>query len=252
MPEFCRGLLARTLRGVLVNLLLHIAQRQLQVEPGQMLPAQAMRTIPGVVGRQCQAVGQQDAVGWLGQPAPQRNIGIEHLLLVQRVLIVARDVQRLDQLAAIGNQQAVALDHPVGQAPALGQSQAQGQQRHAEQVLLDSGGRLGVGQHALFPLLEQLGMGRQQRPDRREKQQAAPVDLLPEPRQAPTEQTAGLLGGMLANQLDLPQRQGDFLEGASGLALHQLQGALQSQSTERTFQAFGAGAETARLLIGLP
>ncbi|MNE51183.1 hypothetical protein D3C80_1457990 [compost metagenome] len=124
MPESCGGLLAGALRRVLVNLLLHIAQRQLQVEPGQMLPAQAVRAVPGVVGRQCQAVGQQDAVGGPGQPAPQRNIGIEHLLLVQRVLIVAGDVQRLDQLAALGNQQAVALDHPVGQAPAFGQGQA--------------------------------------------------------------------------------------------------------------------------------
>ncbi|MNT38353.1 hypothetical protein D3C72_1745420 [compost metagenome] len=77
------------------------------------------------------------------------------------------------------------------------------------------------------------------------------MDLLPEPRQARAEQTAGLLRGVLADQLDLPQGQGDFLERASGLAFDQLQGALQSQAAERAFQAFGRGAETAGLAIGL-
>ncbi|MCY1532917.1 hypothetical protein D9M68_682140 [compost metagenome] len=76
------------------------------------------------------------------------------------------------------------------------------------------------------------------------------MDLLPESGQAPGEQAAGLLRGMLAEQLDLSQRLGDFIERQGGLALEQFFGAFQAQSVERTLQAFRRFIEAGALPIG--
>lgn len=80
---------------------------------------------PVVVAGQRQAAGQQNAVGRLGQPAPQVRIGVEKLLLMQGVFVVAGDMQGLDQQAAVFHQQAVALDDPLRHAPVRCQGQAQ-------------------------------------------------------------------------------------------------------------------------------
>ncbi|MNG32524.1 hypothetical protein D3C84_1185620 [compost metagenome] len=61
-----------------------------------------------------------------------------------------------------------------------------------------------------LPLFKQLRMGQRHRPQRREKQQAAPMDVLPQPRQATGEKTVGLLGRVLADQLQLAQDFGDL------------------------------------------
>lgn len=103
-----------------------------------------MDAAPAVVRRQRQAVGQYDGVARQRQPAPQFRIGVEHLLLVQRVLVVVGNVQRLDQPAPVGAQQAVALNDPVRQAPVLSEREAQFQQGNAEQFALDAAGRFAL------------------------------------------------------------------------------------------------------------
>ena len=93
---------------LLVHLLLHVAQRHLQVQRGEVLPALGMRAGPGLLGRHRQAIGQQHGVGRLVQPTAQVGFGVEQLLVAQGV-VFASNVQRLDQQALLRLQQLVAL-----------------------------------------------------------------------------------------------------------------------------------------------
>jgi len=72
-----------------------------------------------MVRGQCQAVGQHDGVARQRQPAAQVGVGVEHLLLMQRVLVVVGNMQGLDQAPLIGAQQAITLNDPVRQPPML-------------------------------------------------------------------------------------------------------------------------------------
>ena len=101
----------------------------------------------------------------MGEPVTQGDVGVEHLLLMQRMLVVAGDMQRPDQLATITLEQAVAAHDPFWQSPALGQFDAQLDQGDAEQLFLDCSGLFALEQYALLPGLEQLRMGAQQWPD---------------------------------------------------------------------------------------
>src|SRR3989344_3882994 len=57
MPKVGHGVITRAVGGLLVQLLLHLAHRYLQVEAGQVLPALTVRTVPGMVRRERQPVG---------------------------------------------------------------------------------------------------------------------------------------------------------------------------------------------------
>ncbi|MNN41115.1 hypothetical protein D3C81_1552150 [compost metagenome] len=81
MPKIGHGVIARTVGGLLVQLLLHLVHRYLQVEAGQVLPALAVRTVPGLLRREGQAVGQQHRVGRLIKPATQGRVVIQAVLL---------------------------------------------------------------------------------------------------------------------------------------------------------------------------
>ncbi|MCY1371056.1 hypothetical protein D9M69_581840 [compost metagenome] len=59
-------------------------------------------------------------------------------------------------------------------------------------------------------------MGQCQRPQGRKKQQAAPVDVLPQARQAAGKKTVGLLRGVLADHLQLTQGFGNLELGFGG------------------------------------
>jgi len=100
------------------------------------------------------------------------------------MFVIAGDVQCLDQYAPMLVEQPVALGNPAGQPPVFGGGDAELQQRDAQQRLLDLAGGLAFDQYALLPGLQQFRVRGDQRPRRRKKQQAAPVDFLPESRQA--------------------------------------------------------------------
>ncbi|MNJ72892.1 hypothetical protein D3C77_696100 [compost metagenome] len=108
-----------------MDLLLQFVQRQFHEQSGDALPAQAVVVAPAHMGGDRQPVGQQHRVARLGQPAAQGRVGVELLLLVQRVFLVTGNVQGLDQQAAVVAEQAVALDDPVGQLPVFGQCLAE-------------------------------------------------------------------------------------------------------------------------------
>src|SRR5690606_22369778 len=151
-------------------------------------------------------------------PAAQRQVGIEHLLLVQGLLVVAGDVQRLDQQGAVAFEQVIALNAPFGQAPAFGELEAQRGQANAKQLLFYPVDALAAALHALLPGLEQLRMGVQQGPDGCEEQQAAAVQLIPQACQPAAKQAARLFTCVLADQQYLAQRLGNvLLRHAGGL-----------------------------------
>ena len=179
VPEFGFMVAARALGGMLVHELLQIIEAELQVQGGELLPAPAGFAVPGLMGANRQAVGQQDAVGRQGQPAAQVAVVIQMLLLLGRLLAAAGNAQGFDQLAAVIQQQAVAMQNPFGQPPFLGQGQAQLQQRHAEQLLFDLAGRFAVDQHPLLPGRKQFRVAGNQWPEWREKQQAAALNVVP-------------------------------------------------------------------------
>jgi len=134
-------------------------------------------------------------------------------------------MQHVDQGAALFGDHGVAVHHPGGQAPQLGQGTADIKQRYAKQLQLDFFGAFIVLDHPPFPGFEQLWVGERQGPKRRQKQQTAPVDFLPEPRQAVAEQAYGLLRRVLADQLDLPIGQRDIFDRQRGYTLEQRLGA---------------------------
>ena len=201
-------------------------------------------------GRLGQAVGQQDAVGRQGQPAAQVAVVIQVLLLLGRLLAAAGNAQGFDQLAAVIQQQAVAMQNPFGQPPFLGQGQAQLQQRHAEQLLFDLAGRFAVDQHPLLPGRKQFRVAGNQWPEWREKQQAAALNVVPQACQACTEQAAGLMCRMAAKQLQLTQRQRDVAFGHRGQLVQQGFCALQAQAYQRHFEVGGRFAEAALAAVG--
>ena len=150
-------------RSLLVDLLLDVVQRGLQIERSEQLPAQQVGVVPAHLGGQGQAVGQQHGIGWLVEPAAQGRFLVQALLLDQRVLL-AGDAQHLRQLFAFVHQQAVPLGHPLGQPPVLGHGLAQLHDAHAEQFLLDLAGVLPLVDNAQLPGVEQLGVGQGQWP----------------------------------------------------------------------------------------
>ena len=186
-------MIARAVGGLLVQLLLHLVHRYLQVEAGQVLPALTVRTVPGLVRRQRQTVGQQHRIGRLIEPAAQGRVVIEAVLLAQRMLAVAGNAQDFHQFPLLGEQQSIALLHPDRQAPDVHQGLADVQQAYAKQLLFDFARRLAFMNDPQLPVFEQLRMSQGQRPQRRQKQQAAPVDVLPQARQATGKKTVGLL-----------------------------------------------------------
>lgn len=104
---------ARALRGEHVYLLLDFGQRLAQVQAGQALPAQHVRPVPALVRGDGQAIGEESAVGRLGQPAGEIGLGIELLLLEQGRLMVAGDTQGSNQQTTVAGEQAIALDDPL-------------------------------------------------------------------------------------------------------------------------------------------
>ncbi|EJT84778.1 hypothetical protein PPS11_17720 [Pseudomonas putida S11] len=175
--------------------------------------------------------------GWV-EPAAQARLGVQAVLLAEQVR-VAGDTEHLGQLFALFQQQAVTLGHPLWQAPVLRHGLAQLHDAHAKQFFLDMGGVFALVDNPQLPGIEQLGVGQRQRPEWRQEQQAAPVDFLPQPCQAACEQAAGLLRGVLADQLKLAQYRRDLFDGHCWQALEQLFAALQAQAVEGDFQAFG-------------
>ncbi len=113
MPQRRSGVQARALRGEHVHLLLDFGQRLAQVQAGQALPAQHVRPVPALVRGDGQAIGEESAVGRLGQPAGEIGLGIELLLLEQGRLMVAGDTQGSNQQATVAGEQAIALDDPL-------------------------------------------------------------------------------------------------------------------------------------------
>ncbi|MNV55835.1 hypothetical protein D3C71_1480850 [compost metagenome] len=150
------------------------------------------------------------------EPAAQGRIVIEAVLLAQRVLAVTGDAQDFHQLPLLGEQQAIALLHPDRQAPDLHQRLADVQQAYAKQLHFDFTCRLTFMDDPQFPVFEQFWMGQRQRPQGRKKQQAAPVDVLPQARQATGKKTVGLLRGVLADHLQLTQGFGNLELGFGG------------------------------------
>ena len=185
-----------------------------------------------------QAVGQEDGVGRARQPARQLGVGVQALLLGQRLAFGVGQVQGADQQFVVLAEQAQALADPFRQAPALGQGRAQRQQAHAQQLLLHLGAGAAFAEHLLLPFFEQVRARRGQGPDRRQDEQAAPVDFLPQARQAAGEQAAGLLHGVAADQQHLPQGRRHLRGGHAGQALQQGCGARQAEAAEGHFQAF--------------
>gem|GEM_PF-4928506 len=120
----------------------------------------------------------------------------------------------------------------------LGEREAQLQQGNAEQFALDAAGRLALDQHSLLPGVQQMRIGADQCPGRGEKQQAAPVDVLPQPCEAGGEQPVGLLAGMPADQHHLTQRPRHVLGLHRRYASQQRLGALQADAAERDLEAF--------------
>ena len=112
VPQVGHGVMAGAVGGLLVQLLLHFVHRHLQVKAGQVLPALTVRTVPGLLRRQRQAVGQQHGVGRLIEPAAQGRIVIEAVLLAQRMFAVAGDAQDFDQFPLLGEQQLDSLAAP--------------------------------------------------------------------------------------------------------------------------------------------
>ncbi|MNP09619.1 hypothetical protein D3C76_1017320 [compost metagenome] len=147
------------------------------------------------------------------EPAPQGRVIVQAILLAQRVLAVPGDAQDLHQLAAFIEQQAITLRNPDGQAPRLHQRQADFQQADAEQLALYLARGLAFVGDPQLPLPEQSRMSQGQGPEWRQEQQAAPVYVLPQSRQAAGKKTIGLLRGVLADQLQLAQGDGDFVPG---------------------------------------
>ncbi len=140
-----------------------------------------------MVTGQGQAIGQQDGVAGMGQPAPQIGVVVEALLLFEGIVAMG-DVQRPDQLAAILVQQAIAFHDPLGQLPVTGQRLAQADRRHAEQFALDLERRFAFAQHPPFPFLEEFRIAGRQRPEWRQKEQGGQADVRPQPRQGHAEQ----------------------------------------------------------------
>lgn len=103
----------------------------------------------------------------------------------------------------------------------------------------------------MFPGVEQFGVGIQQRPDRRQKQQAAAMQFIPQACQACTEQPPGLLAGVLTDEQDLPEGQRYVLFGQRGSLVEQGFAAGQAQARQCRLDAFCRGAEAVARLIGL-
>ncbi|MNI88157.1 hypothetical protein D3C73_1454250 [compost metagenome] len=123
-----------------------------------------MRAVPGLLRRQCQAVGQQHGVGRLVEPTTQCRVVIETVLLAQRMVDVTGDAQDLHQLTLLHEQQLVTLLNPVRQVPGFHQCASDTQQANAEQLFLDFTCRLALVDNPQFPLFEQLRVGQRQRP----------------------------------------------------------------------------------------
>lgn len=224
--------------SLLVDLLLHVFQRCLQVKGGQQLPAKQMRVAPADLGSQRQVVGQQHGVGRLVEPATQAGCVVQAVLLAEQVF-VACDAQYLCQLLPLFKQQAVALGYPLRQAPLFGYGLAQGHDPYTEKFFFYLRGIFTLVDDAQFPGVQQRGAGQRHGPQRREEQQAAPVDFLPQPRQAAGEKAAGLLCGVLADHQELAQHGRDVGVRQCRQAIEQLLAACQAQAIEGDFQAFG-------------
>src|SRR5690606_19742579 len=93
-------------------------------------------------------------------------------------------------------------------------------------------------------------MGAQQRPDRCEKQQTAAMHFVPQACQSCAEQAASLLAGVLADQQDLAECQGDFVFPQRGCLVEQRFAAAQAQSRQGRIDAFGRIAEDVARLVG--
>ncbi|MNN36392.1 hypothetical protein D3C81_1502870 [compost metagenome] len=165
------------------------------------------------------------------------------------MLAVTGDAQDFHQFALFSEQQSIALLHPDRQAPDLHQCLADVQQAHTKQLLFDFTCRLTFMDDPQFPVFEQFWMGQRQRPQGRKKQQATPVDVLPQARQATGKKTIGLLRGVLADHLQLTQGFGDFELGFGGQACEQLFGALQAEAIDRDLEVFRRFGHAA---VGVP
>ena len=93
-------------------------------------------------------------------------------------------------------------------------------------------------------------MGGKQRPQGGEEQQTAPVHFLPEAGQAMGEQSVGLLHGMQADQLQLPQWRRDSAALRLGELAEQLLATTDAQSGKRDFQAFCRAVQRAAWAVG--
>ncbi|MNJ53855.1 hypothetical protein D3C77_492670 [compost metagenome] len=216
-------------------MLLHLIQRLLQEQHGEPLPAQAVMVVPGLVSGQRQGIAEQHAVGRTVQPLLQGRGGIQGPPLVPGSR--AGDAQRLDQRVALLVERLVALHYPGGQAPMPDQRQAQGDQRHAEQLEFHLARRPPLAEYPCRPAQDEIRMGHGQGPERREEQQAVPLHLLAEVRQRRDEQAAGLLAGVLADQVQLAQGQGRVLGAQYRQLAQQCFGTLQAQAGQGGFEA---------------
>jgi hypothetical protein len=134
----------------------------------------------------------------------------------------------------------------------LRQRAAYFKQAHAEQCEFNFACAFTFMNHPQFPLFELFGVSECHGPQRRQKQQAAPIDFLPQARQAIAKQAAGLLRSVLANQLNLAKSLRDFFPRQRGQAFKQFLCAGQPQAVDRYLQALGRLAQTAvRVVIGV-
>ncbi len=88
----------------------------------------------------------------------------------------------------------------------LYQPQTQIHQPHAKQCVFHTLRALALVDNPQFPRFQQCGVRQRHRPERRQKQQAAQMDVLPQPGQLIGEQAVSLLHGVLTDQLYLTQR----------------------------------------------
>ncbi|MNP16107.1 hypothetical protein D3C76_1084870 [compost metagenome] len=151
---------------------------------------------------------------------------------------VAGNAQHFHQFPLLGEQQSIALLHPDRQVPEIHQGLADFQQARAKQLLFDCARRLAFMNDPQLPVFEQLRMRHGQRPQRRQEQQAAPVDVLPQARQAAGKKTVGLLAGVLADHLQLAQGFRDLGLGHGGQSREQLLGALQAKAVDGDLKVF--------------
>ncbi len=186
------------------------------------------------------------------EPAPQGWVVVQAILLAQRVLAVPGDAQNLHQLAAFIEQQAITLRHPDRQAPGLCQRQADFHQADAEQFALNLARGLAFVDDPQFPLSQQPRVSQGQWPERREKQQAAPVNVLPQSRQAAGKKAIGLLRGVLADQLQLAQGDGDFVPWQRRQASEQFLGTFETEAVDGHFEIFRRFSKAAMgVMVGL-